>query len=106
MIRKPKTLPPAEAWKILLTYLFSQHYGLELNDTPFHDSKVIEKHIEAGITPQDAINFLVERYGLIRIDRKGFSWQEQKPWLTGHDIFLARRATGCWLVGAIDEVER
>ncbi|HCM6861634.1 TPA: TA system toxin CbtA family protein, partial [Klebsiella pneumoniae] len=31
---------------------------------------------------------------LVRIDRKGFSWQEQNPFLTATDILRARRATG------------
>ncbi len=57
-------------WKMLLTILLDQHYGLTLNDTPFSDETVIQKHIEAGITLADAINFLVERYELVRIDQK------------------------------------
>ncbi len=46
------------------------------------------------ITLADAVNFLVERYELIRTDRKGFTWQEQTPFLTAIDILRARRATG------------
>lgn len=42
----------------------------------------------------DAVNFLVERYELVRTDRKGFTWQEQTPFLTATDILRARRATG------------
>ena len=48
----------------------------------------------AGITLVDAVNFLVEKYELIRIDRKGFSWQEQTPYLRAVDILRARQATG------------
>lgn len=29
------------------------------------------EHIEAGVTLADAVNFLVERYELVRTDRKG-----------------------------------
>ncbi|HGP1636891.1 TPA: TA system toxin CbtA family protein, partial [Salmonella enterica] len=50
--------------------------------------------IDAGITLADAVNFLVERYELVRIDHKGFTWQEQTPFLTATDILRARRATG------------
>ncbi|HBC0336568.1 TPA: type IV toxin-antitoxin system YeeU family antitoxin [Salmonella enterica subsp. enterica serovar Napoli] len=39
----------------------------------------------------EAINFLVEKYELVRIDRRGFSWQEQTPYLTNIDIMRARR---------------
>ncbi len=31
---------------------------------------------------------------LVRIDRKGFSWQEQTPYLSVVDILRARRSTG------------
>lgn len=87
-------LSPVQVWRQLLTYLLEQHYGLTLNDTPFHDDTAIQEHIEAGITLADAVNFLVERYELVRIDRKGFTWQEQRPFLTATDIIRARRATG------------
>lgn len=96
----PATLPvssrlsPVQVWQQLLTYLLEQHYGLTLNDTPFHEDAVIQEHIEAGITLADAVNFLVERYELVRTDRKGFTWQEQTPFLTATDILRARRATG------------
>jgi len=51
-------------------------------------------HIDAGITLADAVNFLVEKYELVRIDRNGFSWQEQSPYLQAADILRARQATG------------
>ena len=79
---------------MLLTRLLEQHYGLTLNDTPFSDETVIQEHINAGITLADAVNFLVEKYELVRIDRKGFSWQEQSPYLRAVDILRARQATG------------
>ncbi|WP_411752831.1 TA system toxin CbtA family protein [Serratia sp. (in: enterobacteria)] len=87
-------LSPVQVWQQLLTYLLEHHYGLTLNDTLFHDDTAIEEHIEAGITLADAVNFLVERYELVRTDRKGFTWQEQTPFLTATDILRARRATG------------
>ena len=87
-------LSPVSVWQILLTRLLEQHYGLTLNDTPFSDETVIKEHIDAGITLADAINFLVEKYELVRIDRKGFNWQEQSPYLRAADILRARQATG------------
>ncbi|HEO9067422.1 TA system toxin CbtA family protein [Citrobacter koseri] len=87
-------LSPVQVWQQLLTYLLEHHYGLTLNDTPFNDNTAIEEHIDAGITLADAVNFLVERYELVRIDRKGFSWQDQTPFLSATDILRARRATG------------
>ncbi|WP_246585487.1 TA system toxin CbtA family protein [Yersinia kristensenii] len=87
-------LSPVQVWQQLLTYLLEHHYGLTLNDTPFHDDAAILEHIEAGITLADAVNFQVERYELIRTDRKGFTWQEQTPFLTATDILRAMRAIG------------
>ena len=87
-------LSPLQAWQTLLTYLLSRHYGLELNDTPFCDDAVIQEHIDRALSPMDAINYVVERYGLVRTDRSGFSIAEQEPFLTPTDILLARHATG------------
>ena len=87
-------LSPVAIWQILLTRLLEQHYGLTLNDTPFRDESVIQEHIDAGISLADAVNFLVEKYELVRIDRKGFNWQEQSPYLRAVDILRARQATG------------
>lgn len=87
-------LTPVAVWQMLLTRLLEQHYGLTLNDTPFSDETVIKEHIDAGITLADAVNFLVDKYELVRIDRKGFSWQEQAPYLSVVDILLAKRSTG------------
>ncbi|WP_225761514.1 TA system toxin CbtA family protein [Citrobacter sp. Marseille-Q3906] len=85
---------PVVVWQILIARLLEQHYGLTLNDTPFSDEAVIKGHIEAGITLVDAVNFLVEKCELARIDRRGFSWQEQAPYLTIVDIMKARRYLG------------
>ena len=87
-------LPPVAIWQMLLTRLLEKHYGLTLNDTPFSDETVIKEHFDAGITLANAINFLVEKYELVRIDRRGFSWQEQTPYLTNIDIMSASRDLG------------
>lgn len=87
-------LSPVTIWQMLLSRLLEQHYGLTLNDTPFCDETVIQEHIDASITLANAIIFLVEKYELVRIDRRGFSWQEQTPYLTIIDIMRARRDLG------------
>ena len=86
--------PPVLVWQTLLTRLLEQHYGLTLNDTPFGDETVIQEHINAGTTLADAANFLVEKYELVRIDRRGFNCQEQSPYLGSVDILRARQVTG------------
>lgn len=87
-------LSPVAVWQMLLKNLLEQHYGLTLNDTPFCDETVIQEHIDAGITLANAVNYLVEKYELVRIDRNGFTSQEQAPYLTVTDILHARRACG------------
>ena len=87
-------LSPVAVWQMMLARLLEQHYGLTLNDTPFSDETVIQEHIDAGISLADAVNFLVKKYGLVRIDRRGFDWQEQAPELRAVDILRARQATG------------
>jgi len=84
-------LSPVAVWQMLLTRLLEQHYRLTLNDTPFSDKTVIKEHSDAGISLIDAVNFLVEKYELVRIDRKGFGWQEQSPFITTVDILSAKR---------------
>ena len=79
-------LSPVAVWQMLLTRLLEKHYGLTLNDTPFSDETVIKEHIDAGITLTEAVNFLVDKYELVRFDRKGFSWQEQTPYISVVDI--------------------
>ncbi|HBV5238217.1 TPA: TA system toxin CbtA family protein [Klebsiella pneumoniae] len=100
--RAAKPCPsPVTVWQVLLTRLLEQHYGLTLNDTPFSDETVIQEHINAGITLADAVNFLVDKYELVRIDRRGLNWQEQSPYLRAVDILRARQATGLLRGGII-----
>ncbi|EPJ7474648.1 TPA: TA system toxin CbtA family protein [Klebsiella variicola] len=87
-------LSPVEIWQLLLTHLLSQHHGLTLNDTPFSDEATIQEHIDAGISLSDAVNFLVEKYELVRIDCDGCSVMEKSPFITSIDILRARKASG------------
>ena len=85
---------PVTLLQTLLIRLQDQHYGLTLNDTPFADERVIEQHIEAGISLCDAVNFLVEKYALVRTDQPGFSACTRSQLINSIDILRARRATG------------
>ncbi|HFL9395382.1 TPA: TA system toxin CbtA family protein [Escherichia coli] len=95
---------PVSVWQTLLTSLLAHHYGLTLSDTPFSDEQVIQQHIEAGISLDDALNFIVEKYELVRTDRPGFSIREQSPFITPTDILRARKATGLMNRGTYKEV--
>lgn len=87
-------LSPVDVWQRLLNHLLDRHYGLALNDTPFGNDGVIQDHIDAGISLCDAVNFIVEKYDLVRTDRRGFSAETQPPLLSSIDILRARKATG------------
>ncbi|QBC03406.1 TA system toxin CbtA family protein [Enterobacter cloacae] len=85
---------PVAVWQTLLMYLLDKHYGLTLNDTAFGNDGVIQEHINAGISLCDSVNFIVEKYDLVRTDRRGFSVEEQSPLISSIDILRARKATG------------
>lgn len=87
-------LSSVEIWRKLLKYLLEQHYGLMLNDTPFGNDGVIQEHIDAGISLCDAVNFIGEKYDLVRTDRHGFSVKEQSPFIGSIDMLRARRLPG------------
>lgn len=90
----PTCLSPVDVWQRLLSHLLDRHYGLTLNDTPFGNDGVIQEYIDASISLCDAANFIVEKYGLVRTDRHGFSAETQSPLITRIDILRARKATG------------
>ena len=92
----PGALPVPVIYQQLLAFLLEHHYGLSLNDTPYHDKQVIAQQIEQGISVGDTINTLVERYALVRIGRNGFSALAQDPMLSKGDIARARQAAGLW----------
>lgn len=85
---------PVQVWQLLLTHLLDKHYGLTLNDTPFGDDSVIQAHINAGISLCDAVNFIVERYELVRTDHSRSSLTGRSSLIAAIDILHARRATG------------
>ncbi|HCR3451179.1 TPA: toxin CbtA [Citrobacter werkmanii] len=90
----PARPSPVTIWQTLLTHLLDRHYSLTLNDTPFGNDGVIQEHIDAGISLCDAVNFIVEKYDLVRTDRSGFSAETSSPFLSSIDILRARKATG------------
>lgn len=99
-------LMPVEIWQTLLTHLPGQHYGLALSDTPFGNDAVIQEHIDAGISLCNAVNFIVEKYDLVRTDRGGFTAMEQSPRISSIDILRARRATGLMQRNGYQQVTR
>jgi cytoskeleton-binding toxin CbtA-like protein len=89
-------------WQTLLTCLLEQHYGLTLNDTPFSDDRLF-RSISTRVSRSDALNFIVEKYELVRTDRPGFSIQSSLRLLRPL-ISSARKATGLMNRGTYKEV--
>lgn len=85
---------PIVVWQRLLKYLQDRHYGLTLNDTLFGNHGVIQEHIDAGISLCNAVNFIVEKYDLVRTDRRRFNAETQSPLISSIDILRARKAIG------------
>ncbi|WP_447874016.1 TA system toxin CbtA family protein [Serratia fonticola] len=94
----PRITPSANQarteYQQLLAWLLAHCYGLELNDTPYHDDQAIAQQIEHGVTVRETVNELVEKFDLVRIDRPGFSLMAQDPTLNGGDMLRARSALG------------
>lgn len=97
---------PVQAWQLLLTHLLDKHYGLTLNDTPFGDDSVIQAHINAHISLCDAVNFIVQRYELVRTDNSSFNLSECSSLIGAIDILHARRATGLIVRSGYSNVTR
>lgn len=87
-------LSPIDIWQKLLSHLLDRHYGLTLNDTPFGLDEVIQAYIDAKITLCDAVNDIVEKYDLVRLDRYSLSAMAQSSQINGIDILRVRKATG------------
>ncbi|UYW72756.1 toxin [Pseudocitrobacter faecalis] len=85
---------PVVVWQMLLKRLLDQHYGLTLNDTPFSDETVIQQHINARVSLCDAVNFLVEKYELVRTDRTGLSLAHQSQFIGPVDILQGQTGNG------------
>ncbi|MFK3811009.1 TA system toxin CbtA family protein, partial [Escherichia coli] len=58
------------------------------------EQRRFEKQLEAGIYMCDGVNFLVEKYALVRTDQPGFSTCPRSQLINSIDILRARRATG------------
>lgn len=90
----PNTNQARTEYQQLLAWLLVHCYGLELNDTPYHDEQAIAQQIEHGVTVRQAVNELVEKFDLVRIVRPGFSMVAQDPTLSCGDMLRARSALG------------
>jgi len=65
-----------------------------MNTLPAINQRAVQAHIDARITLVDALNFIVEKYELVRTDRPEFTLRELSPFITVIDILRTRKVTG------------
>ncbi|VXD06743.1 conserved hypothetical protein [Enterobacterales bacterium 8AC] len=74
-------------YQTIATYLLEKHFGLTLNDTNLHDDAVVQALVELNVPVFEAINQLVEKYHLDRIDQN--EWSPRSPLLTASHFMVA-----------------
>ncbi|PVZ80635.1 toxin [Serratia sp. S1B] len=74
-------------YQTIAAYLLEKHFGLTLNDTNLHDDVVVQELVEFNVPVFEAINQLVEKYHLDRIDQN--TWSFQSPLLTESNFMVA-----------------
>ncbi|WP_413715652.1 hypothetical protein IBZ12_01935 [Serratia ureilytica] len=60
-------------WQTLAGRLLAKHFGLTLNDTDLCEADCVMALQEAGVRPFEAINHLVDKYHLVRLDANPFT---------------------------------
>lgn len=74
-------------YQTIAVYLLKKHFGLTLNDTNLHDDAVVQELVELNVPVFEAINQLVEKYHLDRIDQN--AWSPRSPLLTPSNFLVA-----------------
>lgn len=60
-------------WQILAGRLLAKYFGLTLNDTDLCEVDCVMVLQESGVRPFEAINHLVDKYHLVRLDANSFT---------------------------------
>lgn len=71
----------------IAAHLLGKYFGLTLNDTNLHDDAVVQELVELNVPVFEAINQLVEKYHLDRIDQN--DWLPRSPLLTSSNFMVA-----------------
>lgn len=74
-------------YQTIAAHLLDKHFGLTLNDTNLHDDAVVLELVELNVPVFEAINQLVEKYHLDRIDQN--AWSPRSPLLTVSNFMIA-----------------
>ncbi|KMJ46195.1 toxin-antitoxin protein [Xenorhabdus khoisanae] len=70
-------------WQVIAGTLLKRHFGLNLNDTALCEADTVAELMANGVPPFEAINALVDKYGLTRLNAQGIP--RRSPYLGIHD---------------------
>ncbi|TXE51907.1 hypothetical protein FOT57_22490 [Serratia ureilytica] len=80
-------------WQTIAGRLLAKYFGLTLNDTDLCEAECVMVLQEAGVRPFEAINHLVDKYHLVRLDANPFT--PSSPYLRKFEEW-----------GVVDEIEQ
>ncbi|CDG22532.1 putative toxin-antitoxin protein [Xenorhabdus poinarii G6] len=70
-------------WQVIAAALLKRHFGLSLTDTVLCETDTVAALIARGVQPSEAINELVDKYDLIRLNTQVIP--RSTPYLDIHD---------------------
>lgn len=75
-------------WQLQVHQLLTVHFGTGLNDTGLSDEAVAARMLDSGIRPVDAVNHLVDKYDLVKLNASDFI--PGSPYVSEADGLLAQ----------------
>ncbi|MCP9268240.1 toxin [Xenorhabdus sp. XENO-1] len=70
-------------WQMIAAALLKRHFGLSLNETALCETDTVAELIAHGVLPSEAINELVDKYDLTRLNTQVIP--RSSPYLGIHD---------------------
>ncbi|WP_408672990.1 TA system toxin CbtA family protein [Xenorhabdus cabanillasii] len=70
-------------WQVIAAALLKRHFGLNLTDTALCETDTVAALTTRGVRPSEAINTLVDKYGLTRLHAQADP--RSTPYLDIHD---------------------
>nr|WP_092514507.1 TA system toxin CbtA family protein [Xenorhabdus mauleonii] len=70
-------------WQVIAAALLKRHFGLNLTDTVLCESDTVAALATRGVRPSEAINALVDKYDLARLNAQADP--RSTPYLDIHD---------------------
>lgn len=73
-------------WQVIAAALLKRHFGLSLTDTALCETDTVAELIAGGVRPSEAINELVDKYDLTRLNTQVIP--RSTPYLDIHDELM------------------